>query len=369
MSNTAPEPADGQMNQYTTSSFDSRLYDKNGDLNTINNGLPTQKGLTYDYRNQMVKVTDVNTGKVHTYSYDAMGRRIQKVIDSSGTPQTTRYFYAGRRVIEEQDGSGVTQATYVYGNYIDEVLNMQRGANKYYYHSDDLFSVMAITNADGNAVERYEYEDYGRPVDPTTLAPIVGSPSAIGNPYYFTGRNYDAETGLYYYRTRYLDPRAGRFTTRDTIGIWGDRSNQGNGYTYVGNRPTSAADPSGVGVYPVDYNGASYGEPSEIEWDFGDGEKNIYPTDFEGASYGEPSEIEWDFGDSDKEGVYPTDYEGASYGEPSEIEWDFGDSDKEGVYPTDYEGASRAVNCWGGHKGYKDGWRWPWESKKPRPKF
>ncbi len=208
MSNTTPEPADEQMNQYTTSSFDSRLYDKNGNLNTINNGLPIQKGLTYDYRNQMVKVTDSNTGKVHTYSYDPLGRRIQKVIDSNGTPQTTRYFYAGRRVIEEQNGAGVTQATYVYGIYIDSVLNMQRGASKYYYHSDDLFNVMAVTDSSGNAVERYEYDDYGRPVDPTTLVPIIGSPSVIGNPYFFTGRNYDAETGLYYYRTRYLDPRA-----------------------------------------------------------------------------------------------------------------------------------------------------------------
>jgi hypothetical protein len=27
---------------------------------------------------------------------------------------------------------------------------------------------------------------------------------------------------LYWYRTRYLDPIAGRFTTRDTIGIWGE---------------------------------------------------------------------------------------------------------------------------------------------------
>lgn len=61
--------------------------------------------------------------------------------------------------------------------------------------------------------------------------------STIANPYLFTGRDYDPETGLYNYRTRYLDPQVGRFTTRDTIGIWGDPAARGNGYAYVGNNP------------------------------------------------------------------------------------------------------------------------------------
>ena len=30
--------------------------------------------------------------------------------------------------------------------------------------------------------------------------------SAVGNPYMFTGRRFDDETGLYYYRFRYYDP-------------------------------------------------------------------------------------------------------------------------------------------------------------------
>ncbi|MBN2018890.1 MAG: RHS repeat protein [Sedimentisphaerales bacterium] len=247
MDSATPEPADEQVNQYTTTSFDSRLYDKNGNLNTIDNGLSTQKGLTYDYLNRMVRFEPANFWPpiVHTYSYDCFGRRIERIVDSEGTPQTTRYFYDGWQVIEERNGAGVTQATYVYGNYIDEVLNMQRGANDYYYHTDELFNVMAVTDVAGNAVERYEYQDYGKPEFFNGAGvPIAGT--AIGNPYYFTGRRYDSETGLYYYRTRYLDPRSGRFTTRDTIGIWADPFNVGNGYAYVGNNPYSFADPFGM---------------------------------------------------------------------------------------------------------------------------
>jgi RHS repeat-associated protein len=76
----------------------------------------------------------------------------------------------------------------------------------------------------------------------------------IGNDTLFTGRRYDPETGLYYYRTRYLDPVAGRFTIRGTIGTWGDQANVGNGYTYVGNNPYSFGDAFGRSAPPLPYH-------------------------------------------------------------------------------------------------------------------
>src|SRR5258705_6117308 len=41
------------------------------------------------------------------------------------------------------------------------------------------------------------------------------------------------------------DPAAGRFLTRDSIGIWGDARNLGNALTYVANNPASLSDPMG----------------------------------------------------------------------------------------------------------------------------
>jgi RHS repeat-associated protein len=164
-------------------------------------------------------------------------------------------------------------ATYVYGRYIDEVLQMQRCGTgilpvdcttgvppvDYYYHTDDLYNVMAVTDGAGNVVERYEYDDYGTPM---VMAPdgTVFASSTIGNPYLFTGRRYDAETSWYHYRTRYLDPAAGRFTTRDTIGIWGDPYELGNGYSLVGNSPLSWLDPYGLNIYFV-YVGVTFPNP------------------------------------------------------------------------------------------------------------
>lgn len=265
MSTFWPIPADFWMNQYTTTSFDSREYDDNGNLTRIDNSLPTQENITYDYLDQMVEHTDLSTGITTTYAYDAMQRRIRKTVASPvGPSSTTNYFYDGPRVVEEQDVAGATLATYVYGNYVDEVLSMHRGGIDHFYHSDDMYNIMAVTNSTGNVVERYEYGDYGEPEIIDTFGATLPA-SAIGNPYLFNGRRYDDETGLYYYRTRYMDPAAGRFTSRDTLGIWGDESNLGNGNTYAGNNPWSNLDPFGLKTFVLPHrleNSGSGGKKS-----------------------------------------------------------------------------------------------------------
>jgi len=101
----------------------------------------------------------------------------------------------------------------------------------YYYHFDGLGSVVALSDGNGNIVERYSYDVFGEP----------NRISGINNPYMFTGRRYDTETGLYYYRARYYKPYIGRFLQIDPI-----RYRAGlNLYTYVKNNPINMTDPSG----------------------------------------------------------------------------------------------------------------------------
>lgn len=245
------EPGDLQMNQYTATPFDARAYDTNGNLVTINAGQADERRVAYDYRNRMVEFRDLGANQRHIYRYDPAGRRIRRVVDADGgggAHEETRYFYHAWQVIEEQSSAGATLASYVYGLYIDEVLNMRRQGADFYSHADDNYNVMAVTDAAGAAAERYEYQDYGQPADPATGDAIDGFASAIDNPLLFTGRRLDTETGWFYYRTRYLDPIAGRFTTRDTIGIWGDALNNGNGSAYLNNNPATHADPMGTGT-------------------------------------------------------------------------------------------------------------------------
>jgi len=63
--------------------------------------------------------------------------------------------------------------------------------------------------------------------------------------YGFTGREWDPETGLYYYRARYFDPDLGRFISEDPAG----HSADSNFFVYVGNNPLNWSDPFGLQKY------------------------------------------------------------------------------------------------------------------------
>jgi len=190
---------------------------------------------------------------VGQYQYDALGRRVQKIASPTGAPLTTLYFYDDARVIEEQN-LVATQATYVYGNYIDEILTMVRSGQTYYYHQNALWSVEAITDSSGTPVERYAYDAYGLVTvtsgTGTATAPNAwGTPhSAIGNSWMFTGRQVDEETGLYYYRARYYDPAKGRFLQRDPM----EYVDGMNLYEYVRSNPLKVSDSLGLKKCCVD---------------------------------------------------------------------------------------------------------------------
>ena len=104
----------------------------------------------------------------------------------------------------------------------------------YTYHFDGLGSVVALTDATGSVAEKYTYDPFGE----------TAAASALGNPYRYTGRRYDPETGLYYHRSRYYSATLGRFLEVDPIGLAGGM----NLYAYVHNNPLRWVDPMGMGA-------------------------------------------------------------------------------------------------------------------------
>lgn len=92
----------------------------------------------------------------------------------------------------------------------------------HYYSQDANFNVVAIANNSGTVQERYLYSAYGQTVvlghaSLGQFAADEDNVSDIGNDVVYTGRLSDSETGLHYYRNRYLDARLGRFVSRDPL--------------------------------------------------------------------------------------------------------------------------------------------------------
>lgn len=220
------------MNAYSSIVLEESLnltYDPNGNLTADG-----KNNFAYDPEN---RITKVDNRTIARYTYDAIGRRIQKVAGDT----TANYYYDGLQLIEERNELDAVVATYVYGTWLDDILSMTRNGNSYYYHHNAIGSVVAITNRAGAVVERYDYDAFGKFIIYNGV--FAGrSSSAIQNTFTFTGRQFDAETGLYYYRARYYDPAQGRFLQRDPLGYV-----DGMGlYGYVKNSPTALLDPMGM---------------------------------------------------------------------------------------------------------------------------
>ena len=78
---------------------------------------------------------------------------------------------------------------------------------------------------------RYEYDVFGA---------IRSETGTSDNTRKFTGKEFDADSNLYYYGARYYDPYIGRFTQRDPAG------DGVNWYAYVANNPLRFVDPTGL---------------------------------------------------------------------------------------------------------------------------
>jgi RHS repeat-associated protein len=116
---------------------------------------------------------------------------------------------------------------------IDEPLAMLRSSATSYFHADGLGSVTSLSNAAGSIANTYTYDSFGK---------LTASTGSLVNPFQYTARESDIETGLYYYRARYYDPSAGRFLSEDPLQFGGGQANL---YAYVGNDPSNWIDPGG----------------------------------------------------------------------------------------------------------------------------
>jgi RHS repeat-associated protein len=210
-------------NELTATPSGSYTYDNNGNTLTDASG----KSYTWDFENRLVSAAVPGTGTV-TFKYDPFGRRIQK----SGPLGTTNYLYDGADLSEEIDSGGNVLARYTHGRGVDQPLSMLRGGTSAYYLSDGIRSITSLSNSAGALANTYAYDSFGK---------LTTSTGTLTNPFQFTAREFDQESGNYYYRARYYDQQTGRFASADPMRFLAGN----NFYDYVLNNPTDLVDPTG----------------------------------------------------------------------------------------------------------------------------
>lgn len=231
------------VNQYT--GLDPQVtapqYDANGNLTRNDRGFQFE----YDYENRLTLIKAPNGLELAMYCYDALGRRNSEWrSDAVVLGDATAFFFDGQNVAVEYDYIYYDLLRYyVHGaTYIDERAVVHEAAeNKdYAFAVNDVYSVIALVDDQGQVVGAYSYDVYGlmRPSGPTDRDPryaFQGRPLAV----YQTAQG--ATLPIYDFRARSYDPVLGRFMQHDPA----DYIDSYNLYLAMGGNPLVWLDPSG----------------------------------------------------------------------------------------------------------------------------
>ena len=219
-------------NEYNTIDSTVVSYDDRGNMT-----FDGTNDYTYDWANRLTQVSS-DGAVLASYTYDALNRRVTRTV---GTVVTT-FVYDSQSVIEEYTASSL-ERIFIYADTLDDPVLVEVNGQDYYYLKDSQHSVKAILDAGAALVESYNYNPFGlMMISDDQGTDITTTGSTIGNPFGYTGRRWDNDSGLWYYRNRMYSASLGRFMQRDPAGYVDGL----NLYTYVLNNPLGYTDPRGL---------------------------------------------------------------------------------------------------------------------------
>ena len=216
-------PANTRTNTYrvsTTGTSQTFTYDANGNL--TGDGTKTYE---WDAENRLLAVKQ-GASTLASFTYNGNGLRATKTVGSA----TWAFLYEGNHVAEERLSTGGTIRNFHALGTDDWLGRQEANGTATYLVADHLGSIARQTTAAGQPTLTREYDPWGN----------QSQNAAVGG-FAYTGREWDPETGLQYYRARYYDPKVGRFISEDGIGLAGGP----NLYEYVRNQPSQLRDPWG----------------------------------------------------------------------------------------------------------------------------
>ncbi|MGB7925160.1 MAG: RHS repeat-associated core domain-containing protein, partial [Pyrinomonadaceae bacterium] len=247
-------------NVYVPQSVETYTYDADGNLTADG-----RWAYTWDAENRLIVMTALPNvpgaaKRKLEFAYDYMSRRIQKKVSvwngataSYQLQSTFKYVYDGWNPVAELDGNNALVRSYTWGMDISGstqgaggvggLLLIKDGGQAYQAGYDGNGNVTSLVKAaTGKLSASYDYDPFGN-----TLR-LTGD-YAAQNPFKFSTRYTDAETGMLYYGLRYYQPQTGRWLSRDPLGEEGGA----NMYGFVSNDPVSQIDPFGLYEEDVHY--------------------------------------------------------------------------------------------------------------------
>ena len=173
-----------------------------------------------------------------TFSYDGLGRRISK--------GSIYYLYDSSNKLIGQNNQGYV-LIFAYDN--SGVTGFKYNGNEYIYQKNIQGDVISIVCIDANKkVASYVYDAWGNHIVLDENGNVVTNHSHIGfiNPFRYRSYYFDDETGFYYLKSRYYDPRICRFISMDSLNYLNPSVTNGlNLWVYCYNKPLSYYDPTG----------------------------------------------------------------------------------------------------------------------------
>ena len=198
-------------------------------------GVPTEKGAYGDPENTGVGYNAVLT---ELGNHDVPQGWIQ-----TPRPNTTPYTNPGPPVSwNDPSNPDDPQAGYGY------IPNDTTKEETFFYHSDHLGSTSYITDDKANITQYDAYLPYGELL-------VDEHSSSEDLPYKFNGKQFDDETGLYYYGARYMDPKISMWLGVDPLM---EKYPNVTGYCYTMDNPIKFIDPNGKETYVIKNKTGTY---------------------------------------------------------------------------------------------------------------
>ena len=202
----------------------SFTYDAKG--RQVSSAYGTAVSTQYNILDLPQRHTIGNRSIIVDYAYSADGRKLQERV-CSGAGDVVRD-YAGEFIFE----NGELKKILFDGGYVD----FSSGSPVYmFFLKDHLGSVRAVVTETGEVVQTNEYYPYG---DLFSNSESENSDNRLR----FSGKELSAETGMYDFSARYLQPKLGRFTTIDPLA---EKYPHLSPYAYCNCNPVNFVDPDG----------------------------------------------------------------------------------------------------------------------------